>query len=144
MLNEAYATVRCCRSYAQIGTLENNQRKVKLFSPESPLEYGGMNIPGPVPRTKEGNQLFVVMKDRYTKLTETTPTANTNATTVARSLPEHWVETFGMPSKLLTDNGPQSASEIFVVVCSTFVVNNITTTEYHYKPTARQKISTQL
>lgn len=89
-----------------------------------------MNILEPWPKTEQGNHFVVVMTDRCTKPINSVLTPKANATTVARIFSEHWVANLGIPSELLTDNGPRFVSNVLVLVCSTFGVNNTITTEY--------------
>lgn len=74
---------------------------------------------------------MVVPLDRYTKLAKGVPTTKTRTITDACIFSEHWVSNYGIPSKLLANNGPQFVSKIFVAVCSILKGNNITTAEYH-------------
>lgn len=69
------------------------------------------------------------MKDRYAKLRKAILMQETKDTAVDYIFLEDWVAYFGIPSKLLTDNGSQFASRILVAVCSTLAVNSNTTTE---------------
>lgn len=52
------------------------------------------------------------MTDKYTKLTKTILTQNTNATAAARIDLEHWMASFNVRSKLLTGNGAQFVSKL--------------------------------
>lgn len=84
-----------------------------------------------LPKTKQGNQVVVVMADRYTTLKKAMPTTKTNATIVARIILESSVANYSISSRLRTDNGTQFLSKLFVVVCNTLGMNSITTAEYH-------------
>lgn len=66
--NTAYATVRDRRSRVQNRTHGKHQRQLKLFLPEGSLEYIGMEILGPQPKTKQSNLFVVVMTDLYNKM----------------------------------------------------------------------------
>lgn len=85
---------------------------------------------GPLPKAKQSNQISVVMTDRYTKLAKAITTTKRNAATVAGIFLEYLVANYGIPSKILTDNGPQFVSKLFLAVCNTFRVINISTSEY--------------
>lgn len=102
---------------------------MKLVFPEGPLEYVGMAILGPIPKTKEGIQLLVVMTEKYKKLIRAVPVEKSSATTVARIILVHQVTNYSFPSKLLNDNGPQFVSKLFVAVGSTLGMIIITITE---------------
>lgn len=77
------------------------------------MRYVGIDILGPLRKSKQDNQFVVVMTDRYTNLTKPIQTTNTNANTVARIFIEYWVASFGIPYKVVTDNGPQFVAKFF-------------------------------
>lgn len=103
----------------------------KTVLPEPPLEYISLDIQGPLPSKWEGNQLLLAMTDRYNKLTVIIPTTGTKVSTVPRIFPENRVVKYGIPSSIITENGPQFVSRFFVAVCSTLRVNINTTIERH-------------
>lgn len=90
-----------------------------------------MGILEPLPKTKQGNQFVAVMADRCTTRTKAVLTSEMNAITVSRIFVECWVTNYGIPFKLLNDNGSQLVPKFFAAVCSTIGGHNITTTKYH-------------
>lgn len=89
-----------------------------------------MDIFGPIQKTTQGSQFVVEMVDRYSKLTEAILTTKINAAAAARTFVKLWVASYGIPSGLLAEIGPQFASELFVAVYSACGANNLTTTEH--------------
>lgn len=79
------------------------------------------------------------MTDQYTKMMKSIPTPKTNYTTVACIFLDDWVDRFGIPSTLFTDNIPQFLSNCFVVICSTLTVSKITITDYYPQTNGRQE-----
>lgn len=130
MATEVNATKCDCRSGAQNLVNGKRRRQLKLLILNWRFEYGGMNIHGPLPNTKQGSLFVVVMTIRYTKMAEAIPTPTTKTTTVAGIVSEPCVASFDISSTPLTDNGSQFESNVFVAVCSTLRVNNITTFKY--------------
>lgn len=102
--NAVYAIVCDCHFCGQNRTYGKRQRQPKLFLPEGPMKQA-IDILEFVPRSKESKQFEVMMTDQYVKLTKAATTKQTNATTVARHLLEHWVEKYGTLPEPLTDNG---------------------------------------
>lgn len=82
MANEANATVRGSRLRAQKLALGKKQRQLKLFFPDGSLKYVGIDKVRPLPETKQGNEVTVVMTGIYTKLTKALPSQRTNASAV--------------------------------------------------------------
>lgn len=70
MAKVVYGTVCDCCSCAQNLTHGRRERQHKQFFSESSLEYFGMDILGPLPKTKHDTQVVVVMTDRYNELTK--------------------------------------------------------------------------
>lgn len=68
MTNNASATVCNCRSCAQDRKQGKLQGLLKLFFPKGSLQFVGMDILGPPPKTEKGTRFVVVMTECYTKL----------------------------------------------------------------------------
>lgn len=62
--NDVYATVRDCQYCTRNYRTNRKQSKLRQFSPNSLLEFVAIDILGPLPNTKSGNQFVVVMIDR--------------------------------------------------------------------------------
>ncbi|GBN48950.1 Retrovirus-related Pol polyprotein from transposon 412 [Araneus ventricosus] len=89
-----------------------------------------IDIIGPFP-TSEGKKYCLTCIDRFTCWIEVIPLANVTAETVARKFYDHWISRFGMPYRVITDQGSQFRSELFKnigVICGLKVC---TTTAYH-------------
>lgn len=72
MTNDVYATVRDCHSCARNCLTTKQKCKLRLFSPNKPLEFVAIKIFGPFPNTKTGNQLIVIVTDWFSKLRKAT------------------------------------------------------------------------
>lgn len=131
MVKEINSSVSDCHSCAQIHTLCNSQRQLNMFFLEASLKNIGMDILRPLPRTKQAIQFVLVIMNRYTKPTKLIRTTERSASTTAFFCPEHWVASYRISSKMLTDHGPQFVSRCFVADCITFNVHSITTAAYH-------------
>lgn len=90
-----------------------------------------MNILRPVLKTKQGYQFVVVMTDCYLQLTKEISTSKTNDVTVACIFQEHCVANYGILSQTPTEHGPQFPSKLFVALCTSSRVNNVSITKYN-------------
>ena len=104
---------------------------MKLFPAVKPLDYIAMDLLGPFPTTESGHTNILVITDRFSKLAQVTPLKSTTAPVVADAFVTHWVIPYGMPSHLLSDNGPQFVAKFFEAVCLLLGLNHVTTTAYH-------------
>lgn len=67
----------------------------------------------------------------FSKLMKAIPTRKTTARTVATTTLKQWVSSFGIPSKVLTDNRQELTYECFAAMSTQCGVKAITATEYH-------------
>ena len=104
---------------------------MRLFSTTCPLEFLAMDLLGPLRRTHQGNEYVLVITDRCTKLCRSVPLRNTKAVTVATVFLYLWAYAYGVPSYVLTDNGPQFAAKFFEAVCTMIGIKHVFTTAYH-------------
>ena len=129
---DAVNTVRNCVSCARNRVkLRRNSKKLQLFPASGPLEYVSIDILGPLLRTSRRNRYILVISDRYTKLTRAIPVASITAQSVAREFAENWAFIYGPPTILLSDNGKQFASKLFVHICKLLGTKNAFTSTYH-------------
>ena len=78
--------------------------------PALPFVRVGLDIIGPLPNTKLGNQYLLVLVDYFTKWVEAEPTATIESSDVMRFLLKVFSR-HGIPQILVTDNGPQFFSD---------------------------------
>ncbi|GBO07007.1 Retrovirus-related Pol polyprotein from transposon 412 [Araneus ventricosus] len=87
-------------------------------------------IIGPFP-TSKGKTYCLTCIHRFTCWIEVIPLGNVTAETIAREFLDHWISRFGMPYRVITDQGSQFRSELFKnigVICGYKVC---TATAYH-------------
>jgi hypothetical protein len=58
--------------------------KMQLLTAHEPLEFVAIDILGPLTKTAHGNRFLLVISDRFSKLTRTTPMRTTTALAVAK------------------------------------------------------------
>jgi Integrase zinc binding domain/Integrase core domain len=131
---DVYETVGTCDVCARNRIAEKRKTNMlKLFLAKGPLESVAMVILGnrPLPRTKHGNRLLLVLSDSYSNVTKTVPLPTVTALSVARAFCDHWAYVYGPPVSFLTDNGPQFTAKFFQAVCGELGIQKIFTTAYH-------------
>ena len=95
-----------------------------------PFHMVGIDIIGPLVRTRAGNRYILTLIDYFTKYTEAIPLPNQEAETVARALEEIFAR-HGMPAVILTDQGSNFESKIIKSIGSLFGIEKRRTTPYH-------------
>lgn len=139
MANELYTTVAQCVSCVKNRNRLRHKRRLQLFMAVGPLDVVAMDILGPLLKTQQGNQYIVMITDKYSKLTRAIPNSKILSTHMSNIFLDHWIIPFGIPSYLLTDNGPQIVRKLFATVCGSLVVKHVTTTAYHPQTNCQAK-----
>jgi transposase-like protein len=83
-----------------------------MIPPSWPFAVWGLDILGPFPRAVGGYRYLYVAIDKFTKWPKATPMVNitkASATTFLKSI----VCQFGVPNRIITDNGTQFTSQYF-------------------------------
>jgi hypothetical protein len=83
-----------------------------MIPPSWPFAVCGVDILGPFPRVVEGYRYLFVAIDKFTKWPEATPVVSITQSVVVAFL-KPIVCRFGVPSRIITDNGTQFTSWIF-------------------------------
>ena len=78
-----------------------------------------------------GNQYILMIVDHFTKFVQAYPTRNKSTTTVAKHLYNDFILRFGIPTKLLSDQGGEFESKVIHELSSLAGVDKLRTTPYH-------------
>lgn len=106
---------------AQNETLSSN-RPTRIFR----LGFTSTTAKGD--RTKS---VFLEIIDQYFKLTPAIPTSKTISVHTENLFLDHCINPFGIPTYLLTDNGPQFVSKLFSSIRGYIGLKHPITTTYH-------------
>ena len=107
---------------------------VRGFGNESisyPFEFVGVDVVGPLPRSRRGNLYLVVFTDYLTRWVEAFATVDHTARTVARLLLEEIVPRHGAPRVLLSDNGAEFRSALVKEVTGLIRTEQRHSSPYH-------------
>ena len=132
MATDVFQTAKDCRDCAQArGTRYRNQKLMKTFKATQPLDFVALDLLGPLIKTTTGYTDILVITDRFSKMARVVPLKSTKAPYVADAFIEHWVIPYGLPRKLLSDNGPQFVGKFFQAMCTLLGTKHLPTTAYH-------------
>lgn len=116
----------------------HTKSKVSSFlEPDERFNTVHIDIVGPLPPS-DGYSYCVTMIDRFTSWMEVIPTREISAQTVARVFFENWISRFGVPARLITDQGRQFESAVLHSLAEACGIKIQHTTAYH--PQANGKI----
>lgn len=83
LVNDVYGYVEKCPDCSRPRQHLTFQRLLQQFPPEHPLEFIGMGIMGPLPRTKSSKLIVIIIAECYPKLIKAIPTKKTTASHIA-------------------------------------------------------------
>jgi transposase InsO family protein len=101
------------------------------FPAYEPWEIVHMDLVGPLPTTASGNRYLLTCMDRFSHYVCVTPLPDMEAHTVAIAFLDNWIYRFGVPEKVLTDNGKQFVSRVAELVSKVFGYKRVFTTAWH-------------
>ena len=84
-------------------------------TPEIVWEKCALDIVGPLSQTSDGNRYVLTFQDELSKYTLAVPIRQQDAATVARAFVEEIVLKFEIPQSVLTDQGSNFMSEVFLI-----------------------------
>ena len=95
------------------------------------MERIAIDIMGPLPVSKNGNQYLLVTMDYFSKWPEVYPLPNQEARTVAIVLVREFFCRFGIPMELHSDQGRNFESLLMKEVCAILGIHKTRTTPYY-------------
>jgi len=87
-----------------------------VIPPFWPFAVWGLDILGPFPKAVGGYQYLYVAIDKFTKWPEATPVIHIDKTSAVKFI-KSLVCRFGVPNRVITDNGTQFTSTLFQAYC---------------------------
>lgn len=130
MAIDVYNYAEPCQSYRKHRKTATRQHLLQLFSAKGILKWVAMDILGPSPNVKNGNQHIVVITDRFWKFIRAIQTKKTTVTDHAQIFVNHWVISNWIPERLLTDNGSQCHGKFFIATSVALGKDLMTTIAY--------------
>ena len=92
------------------------------------MESIAIDVLGPLPKTKQGNQFIVVIGDYFTKWMEAFTAPDEKAENVAAIVVQQFICRFGVPRQLHSDKGSNFESNLFQQVCKLLDIDKTWTT----------------
>jgi hypothetical protein len=116
-LQDAAELVKSCKAYQfHAKQIHTPAQALQMILPSWPFAVWGVDILGPFPRAFGGYHFLFVAIDKFTKWPETTPMVSITQGAVVAFL-KSIVCRFGVPIRIITDNGTQFKSWLFQEYC---------------------------
>ncbi|KAL0821690.1 hypothetical protein ABMA28_005122 [Loxostege sticticalis] len=95
------------------------------------FEVISIDLFGPLPETPAGNRWILIVEDVCSRWIELFALKKATSVECAKTLIEEVLLRFGVPRRMVSDNGVQFVSEIMQQVCYTFGIDQCLTPFYH-------------
>ena len=125
----------------------NNQplsMPMQLHMVTEPWHTIGIDIMGPFPITQRQKQFLLVVVDYFTRWVEIFPLRTTTANVIANVITNEVFCRYGMPTFILSDNGPQFIAELFAETCRTLGIRQKFTATYHPQTNMTERVNRTL
>ena len=118
-----------CRRYKATNQKPAGLLRTPAYSQR--FETLSIDLFGPLPESKEGYRWIFIVEDCATKWVELFPLISATATDCATTLIEEVFFRYGIPRKLISDNGSQFVSAVLQQVCYTLDIHQVLIPVYH-------------
>jgi hypothetical protein len=98
---------------------------------EQPWDKIYLDIVGPFSMSVKGNKYLFTCQDNLSKYLIAIPIEDMTAETIARNFVFDIILKYGIPDQILTDQGTQFMSELFVNCCKLLQIKKLKTSVYH-------------
>ena len=134
-----------CENYVKtcaVCNLNKKQRKnrapMKLFHAGAPMEKIHIDILGPLKCTTQNNKYILVMIDQFTKWIELSALSEQTSELTAKALVDQFISRFGTPHLIVSDQGSNFNSKLFMEVCQLLQIAKKRTSPY--RPSANGQV----
>ena len=103
---------------------------MQTFSSAAPLELIGLDFLH-LDTCSGGYQYLLVLTDNFSKFVQVYPTTNKSAKTAADRLYNYFMLKYGLPGKILHDQGREFECNLFSQLSKYFSIKRLRTTSYH-------------
>ena len=97
-----------------------------------PFEAWGIDVVGPIsPSSTRGHRFILAITDYFSKWAEAMLLVEVKTSNVVNFIKHHVIHRFGVPRRIIHDNGPQFISQVFYRFCDKYRIQNVTSTAYN-------------
>ncbi|GFW81787.1 retrovirus-related Pol polyprotein from transposon 17.6 [Trichonephila clavipes] len=110
-----------------------------------PNEIVTLDLLGPYPVSRvRRNRYVLVITDHFSKWAEIIPLKKASARVIADNFFDNYISRFGVPIKLISDNGPQFISYIFENLSERLGIRHVKTVVYRPQANRTERVNSEL
>jgi hypothetical protein len=102
-----------------------------IESPNGPFQLIGIDFSGPFPVTPQGNKYVLAITDYFSKWVVAIPLPSQTAQVTAEALYEHYICIYGIPIRILSDQGSHFNNQLMSAFTKLLGCQHIKSTPYH-------------
>ncbi len=102
-----------------------------IESPSGPFQFIGIDFSGPFPVTPQGNKYVLAITDYFSKWVVAIPLPSQTAQVTAEALYEHYICIYGIPIRILSDQGTHFNNQLMSAFTKVLGCQHIKSTPYH-------------
>lgn len=111
------------------------------FTSERPFQHLYIDLLGPYPRSKAGNTFIFIVLDHFSKFILLKPLRNATSAEIIKFMEKEVFHMFGVPERIMSDNGKQFVSKYMNELCNTYGVKQIFTPLYSPQANASERVN---
>ena len=123
--------VKYCQVCQRFKPTAKPKREYVSFPETSRFRTVHIDLVGPLKRTTRGYTSILTVMDRCSRWLEAYPMTSTTSFACAKRFINEWVSRFGVPDRIISDQGPQFESHLFNLVCNRLGIKRNRTTAWH-------------
>lgn len=108
---------------------------------EVPWEIISLDYIGPLPRSKKGNTVLLVIADWFSKWVTLLPMRSADSSNTCKLLEENIFLNFGVPRVIVSDNGKQFTSNLFKDLLNNYGVKHWFNAVYHPQNNPTERVN---
>ena len=117
---------------------------MQLHIVTQPWHTIGIDIMGPFPPTFRQKKYLLVIVDYFTRWIEIFALRQTTATDIVNILINEVICRYGVPSYILSDNGPQFVAQLFADICKSLGIGRKLKANYHPQTNMTERVNRTL
>ena len=108
--------------------------KLNVMTASWPFSMWGMDVIGPIePKASNGHRFILVAIDYFTKWVEAASYSSITSSVVAKFVKRDLICRYGLPNKIITDNGSNLNSKMMKDLCKEFKIQHHNSSPYRPK-----------